>query len=165
VQTEVPPKVLEEWLQIWAQHNNLPPNFRAQLRPLAAGSDFLELSILSGGKNQVANLIFADMQDRHGHKLLSIRDMNTYDPLLQKKRLITLAHLFLLYRYKTGLVHYLSPTEDNQHQAQKMKRLGLFSKVDTEGEMIIVATVNNARIAELLNPDRVMLKRLITKQD
>jgi isocitrate lyase len=46
-----------------------------------------------------------------------------------------------------------------------MKRLGLFSKVDTEGEMIIVATVSNARIAELLNPDRVMLKRLITKQD
>jgi len=24
VQTEVPPKMLEEWLQIWAQHNNLP---------------------------------------------------------------------------------------------------------------------------------------------
>ena len=164
VQTEVPPKVLEEWLQIWAQHNNLAPDFRAQLRPLAAGSDFLELSILSG-KNRVANLLFADMQDRHGHKLLSIRDMNTYDLSLQKKRLMTLAHLFLLYRYKTGLVHYLSPTDDNQHQSQKMKRLGLFSKVDTEGQMIIVATVNNERITELLNPDRMMLKKLIMKQD
>jgi len=63
------------------------------------------------------------------------------------------------------LVHYLSPTDDNQHQSQKMKRLGIFSKVDTEGQMIIVATVNNSRIAELLNPDRVMLKRLIMKQD
>jgi isocitrate lyase len=165
VQTEFPPKVLEEWLQIWAQHNNLPPQYRAQLRPLAAGSDFLELSILNDGKNRVANLIFADMQDRHGYKLLSIRDMNTYDPSLQKKRLMTLAHLFLLYRYKTGLVHYLSPTEDNQHQAQKMKRLGIFSKADTEGQMIIVATVNNARIAELLNPDREMLTKLIKKQD
>ena len=165
VQTEVPPKMLEEWLQIWAQHNNLPPDFRAQLRPLAAGSDFLELSILSDGKNPVANLLFADMQDRHGHKLLSIRDMNTYDSSLRKKRLMTLAHLFLLYRYKTGLVHYLSPTDDNQHQSQKMKRLGLFSKVDTEGQMIIVATVNHDRIAELLNPDHVMLKRLIMKQD
>ncbi|HEX8894157.1 MAG TPA: isocitrate lyase ICL2 [Terriglobales bacterium] len=165
VQTEVPPKMLEEWLEIWAQHNNLPPDFRAQLRPLAAGSDFLELSILSDGKNPVGNLLFADMQDRHGHKLLSIRDMNTYDSSLRKKRLMTLAHLFLLYRYKTGLVHYLSPTEDNQHQSQKMKRLGLFSKVDTEGQMIIVATVNHDRIAELLNPDRVMLKRLIMKQD
>jgi isocitrate lyase len=165
VQTEVPPKVLEDWLQIWAQHNNLPSVFRAQLRPLAAGSDFLELSIRADGKDPVANLIFADMQDRHGHKLLSIRDMNTYDPSLQKRRLMTLAHLFLLYRYKTGLVHYLSPTDDNQHQSQKMKRLGIFSKVDTEGQMIIVATVNNGRITELLNPDRLMLKRLITKQD
>jgi isocitrate lyase len=164
IQTEFPPKVLEEWLQIWAQHNNLPATFRPLLRPLAAGSDFLELSILNG-KERVANLIFADVQDRHGHKLLSIRDMNTYDPSLQKKRLMTLAHLFLLHRYKAGLVHYLSPTDDNQHQAQKMKRLGIFSKADTEGQMIIVATVNNARIAELLYSDREALKRLITKQD
>ena len=165
VQTEVPPKLLEEWLQIWAQHNNLPPTFRPLLRPLAAGSDFLELSILNDGQNRAANLIFADVQDRHGHKLLSIRDMNTYDPSLQKKRLMTLAHLFLLHRYKAGLVHYLSPTEDNQHQAQKMKRLGIFSKVDTEGQLIIVATVNGQRIADLLNPDRVVLKKLILKLD
>src|SRR5271166_1068810 len=165
VQTEFPPKVLEEWLQIWAEHNHLPPTFRPQLRPLAAGSDFLELSILNDGKDKAANLIFADVQDRHGYKLLSIRDMNTYDPSLQKKRLMTLAHLFLLHRYKAGLVHYLSPTEDNQHQAQKMKRLGIFSKVDTEGQLIIVASVNAARIAELLNPDRVVLKKLIRKQD
>jgi len=165
VQTEIPPKLLEEWLQIWAQHNNLAPQFRAQLRPVAAGSDFLELSIWRDGKDRAANLIFADVQDRHGHKLLSIRDMNTYDPSLQKKRLMTLAHLFLLHRYKAGLVHYLSPTEDNQHQAQKMKRLGIFGKVDTEAQLIIVASVNNARIAELLNPDRVVLKKLIMKQD
>ena len=145
--------------------NHLPPTFRPQLRPLAAGSDFLELSILHDGKNTAANLIFADMQDRHGQKLLSIRDMNTFDPSLQKKRLMTLAHLFLLHRYKAELVHYLSPTEDNQHQAQKMKRLGIFSKVDTEGQMIIVATVSQARIAELLIPDREALNRLITKQD
>ena len=165
VQTEFPPKVLEEWLQIWAEHNHLPPTFRPQLRPLAAGSDFLELSILNDGKDKAANLIFADVQDRHGYKLLSIRDMNTYDPSLQKKRLMTLAHLFLLHRYKAGLVHYLSPTEDNQHQAQKMKRLGIFSKVDIEGQLIIVASVNHARIAELLAQDGEALKRLIMKQD
>src|SRR4051812_10162794 len=45
VQTELPPKVLEEWLQIWAEHNKLPSGFRVQLRPVAAGSDFLELSV------------------------------------------------------------------------------------------------------------------------
>ena len=165
VQTEVPPKVLEEWLQIWAEHNNLPPKYRAQLRPVAANSDFLELSIWNGANEKAGNIIFADVQDRHGHKLLSIRDMNTFDPSLQKKRLMTLAHLFLLHRYKARFVHYLSPTEDNQHQAQKMKRLGIFGKVDTEAQLIIVAAVNGARIAELLTPNREALKRLITKQD
>ena len=85
VQTEVPPKVLEEWLQIWAEHNNLPPAFRPQLRPVAAGSDFLELSIWNDGKEKAANIIFADVQDRHGHKLLSIRDMNTYRSFAAEK--------------------------------------------------------------------------------
>jgi isocitrate lyase len=165
VQTELPPKVLEEWLQIWAEHNKLPSEMRVQLRPVAAGSDFLELSMWNGAKDKVANLIFADVHDRYGHKLLSIRDMNTFDPSLQKKRLMTLAHLFLLHRYKAGLVHYLSPTEDNQHQAQKMKKLGIFSDVNTEAALIIVATVNTSHIAELLNPDRAALKKLIAKTD
>ena len=163
VQTEVPPKVLEDWLQIWAGYNKLTPAFRPHLRPVAAGSDFLELSIWNDSKDKVANVIFADVHDRHGHKLLSIRDMNTFDPSLQKKRLMTLAHLFLLHRYKAGLVHYLSPTEDNQHQAQKMKRLGIFSKVDTEAALIIVASVNASLVADLLNPDQVVLRQLITK--
>ena len=164
VQTEVPPKVLEEWLQIWAEQNNLP-KFRAQLRPVTAGSDFLELSLWNDGKEKVGNIIFADVQDRHGYKLLSIRDMNTFDSSLRKKRLMTLAHLFLIHRYKTGLVHYLSPTEDNEHQAQKMKRLSLFSDVDIQAQLIIVAKVNHARIAELLASDKEALTRLIKKQD
>ena len=165
VQTEVPPKVLEDWLQIWAEHNKLTPAFRPHLRPVAAGSDFLELSIWNDSKDKVGNVIFADVHDRHGHKLLSIRDMNTFDPSLQKKRLMTLAHLFLLHRYKAGLVHYLSPTEDNQHQAQKMKRLGIFSNVDTQAALIIVASVDANRVADLLNPDQVVLRKLIAKTD
>jgi len=165
VQTEFPPKVLEEWLQIWAERNSLPPAYRAQLRPVAAGSDFLELSLWNDGKERVGNIIFADVHDRHGHKLLSVRDMNTFDPSLRKKRLMTLAHLFLLHRYKAGVVHYLSPTEDNQHQALKMQRLGIFGNVNTEAGLIIVASVNPARLGELLNPDRVVLRKLINKED
>src|SRR5271166_3557886 len=165
VQTEFPPKVLEDWLHIWAEHNHLPPVYRAQLRPVAAGSDFLELSLWNDGKERVGNIVFADVHDRHGHKLLSVRDMNTFDPSLRKKRLMTLAHLFLLHRYKAGLVHYLSPTEDNQHQALKMQRLGIFGDVNTEAGLIIVASINAGRIAELLNPDRVVLRKLINKED
>ena len=115
--------------------------------------------------DKAGNVIFADMNDRHGHKLLSIRDMNTFDSSLQKKRLMTLAHLFLIHRYKTSLVHYLSPTEDNQHQALKMKRLGIFGSVNTEGDLIIGATVNATRINDLLNQDKAALRRLISKQD
>jgi isocitrate lyase len=163
VQTEVPPRVLEDWLQIWAEHNGLPPLFRAQLRPVAAGSDFLELNLWNDSKDRVGNVIFADVQDRHGHKILSIRDMNTFDPSLRKKRMMTLVHLFLLHRYKAGWLHYLSPTDDNQHQAEKMQRLGIFSNVGNEAGLIIVASVNAGRIGELLNPDGVALRKLITK--
>jgi isocitrate lyase len=165
VQTEFPPKVLEDWLQIWAEHNGLAPVFRVQLRPVAAGSDFLELSLWNDGKERVGNIIFADVHDRHGHKLLSVRDMNTFDPSLRKKRLMTLAHLFLLHRYKAGLVHYLSPTEDNQHQALKMQRLRIFGNVNNEAGLIIVASVDAGRIAELLNPDQVVLRKLISKTE
>jgi isocitrate lyase len=165
VQTEFPPKVLEDWLQIWAEQNGLPPVFRVQLRPVAAGSDFLELSLWNDGKERVGNIIFADVHDRHGHKLLSVRDMNTFDPSLRKKRLMTLAHLFLLHRYKAGLVHYLSPTEDNQHQALKMQRLRIFGNVNTEAGLIIVASIDAGRIAELLNPDRIALRKLINKTE
>ncbi len=91
--------------------------------------------------------------------------MNTFDGSLRKKRLMTLAHLFLIHRYKTTLVHYLSPTEDNQHQALKMKRLGIFGEVNTEAGLIIVAAVNQPRINELLNPDKAALRKLIAKQD
>jgi isocitrate lyase len=162
VQTELPPKVLDEWLKIWAEYNKAPA-LRAQLRALTAGSDFLELSILNDSQTKVANVVFADVQDRRGHKLLSIRDQNTFDHSLRKKRLMMLAHLFLIHRYKSGSVHYLSPTEDNQHQTQRMKDLGIFSNVITDAGLIIVASVNQRCIAELMNTDRVALRRLIAR--
>jgi isocitrate lyase len=62
-------------------------------------------------------------------------------------------------------VHYVTPTEDNQYQTEKMKSHGIFSDVQTEVGQIIVADVNRARIAELLAPDRVALGRLIRKEE
>ena len=163
VQTEVPPKLLDEWLQIWAEHNGLPPTFRARLRPVASGSDFVELSLWRGPSEKAGNIIFADVQDRHGHKILSIRDMNTYDTGLRKKRLMTLAYLFLLHRYKASHLHYLSPTKDNWHQAKKMERLGLFTTVNDEAGLVLVASINHPRVTELVNPDQAVLRQLITK--
>jgi isocitrate lyase len=75
-----------------------------------------------------------------------------------------LIHLFLVHRYKVDLVHYVSPTDDNQYQATKMKSHGIFAEVTTDIGQIIVADVNPARIAELLEADRVKLSELIRKE-
>ncbi|HEX2679708.1 MAG TPA: isocitrate lyase/phosphoenolpyruvate mutase family protein, partial [Candidatus Dormibacteraeota bacterium] len=46
VQTEVPSKLLEEWLELWGKHWERPGRLRIQLRPHTAGSELLELSVL-----------------------------------------------------------------------------------------------------------------------
>ncbi|HEX7616326.1 MAG TPA: isocitrate lyase ICL2 [Thermoanaerobaculia bacterium] len=169
VQTEVPKKLLEEWLAMWTKHYELPDGLGVQLRPHRAGSELLELGVYgkeAGGKGaeKLANVIFAPIHDRRGRSILSVRDQNTFGEPLRKKRLMTLVHLFLVHRFKVDSVHYVTPTEDNQYQAAKMKSHGIFSRVDTEVGQIIVADVNHPRIAELLAPDRVALGRLIRKE-
>jgi isocitrate lyase len=162
VQTEVPLKLLEEWLEIWRQQNDLPGRIRVELRPLTAGSDLLALRVLADGGEPLASVIFANFHDRRGGSILSVRDSNTH-PDQRKRRLMTLAQLFLIHRYKAGSAHYVTPTEDNQHQTQKMKRLGIFTDVKIDVGRIIVADVNRARMAELLKPDRAALTQLIQK--
>jgi isocitrate lyase len=165
VQTEVPKKLLEEWLTIWTKQNALPDGLRVQLQPHRAGSELLELGIYGKGKDEkVANVIFAPIHDRRGRSILSVRDQNTFAESLRKKRLMDLVHLFLVHRFKADSVHYVTPTEDNQYQAEKMKSHGLFKEVNTEVGQIIVADVDPKRIAELLATDREALGRLIRKE-
>ena len=163
VQTEVPTKLLEEWLAEWRKYCDYPAKIRVQLRPHTAGSELLELCLLdepSGEK--LANVIFAYIQDRRGRNILSVRDQNTVAPL-RKKRLMTLVQLFLIHRYNASSVHYVTPTEDNEFQTQRMKSVGIFSDVHTEIGQIIVAQVSKERVAELLTPDRVLLLEVIRK--
>jgi isocitrate lyase len=163
VQTEVPTKLLEEWLTEWRKHCDHPAKIRVELRPHTAGAELLELSLLDEpGREKLANVVFACIQDRRGRSILSIRDQNTLAPL-RKKRLMTLVQLFLIHRYNASSVHYVTPTEDNQFQTQKMKSLGIFSDVHTEIGQIIVANVSKERVAELLKPDRETLRALIQK--
>ena len=165
VQTEVPPKLLEGWLVRWCAHYDLPGKLRVALRPHRAGSELLELSIVGESHTKLASVIFATFQDRRGRTILSVRDQNTFDEALRKKRLMTLVHLFLAHRYQADTVHYVSPTEDNQYQTAKMKTHGIFSQVNNEIGQIIVAELNRERLAELLMPDGKALGRLISKED
>src|SRR5262249_40516714 len=95
---------------------------------------------------------------------LSVRDQNTFDSALRKKRLMTLNHLFLIHRYKIWAVHYVSPTDDNRYQAQKMKTHGLFGDVHDEVGHIIVADVSAEGVKALLAPDRARLTALTQRQ-
>jgi isocitrate lyase len=169
VQTEVPKKLLEEWLAMWGEHNQIGERLRVQLRPTRPGSDVLELGIFGereGDEDEkLANVIVDPIKDRHGRSILTVRDQNTFAEKLRKKRLMDVIHLWLIHRFKPEIVYYVTPTEDNIYQTEKMKSHGIFSDVYQEVGEIIVADVNEARIEELLAPDREALGRLIRKED
>jgi isocitrate lyase len=163
IQTEVPRKLLADWLEIWRAHYALAGPFQVELKPHTAGLELLELKVVNGTGGTVANLVFTNIHDRRGQSFLSVRDLNTFEESLRKKRLMTLIHLFLIHRYKALTVHYVSPTDDVLYQAGRMKYYGIFSEVHNEIGHLIAASVNTDRVTELLEPDRVALKKLIDK--
>jgi isocitrate lyase len=163
IQTEVPPKLLEEWLELWCKHHRIGDRLKVSLRPHTAGSELLELATLKPAGEKASNLIFAVIQDRRGRNILSVRDQNTFDSALQRKRLMTLSQLFLIHRYKIDSVHFVTPTEDNHRQTERMKERGIFTTVAKEVGQIIVAEVNKDRVHQLLAPDRMVLTTLIEK--
>jgi isocitrate lyase len=163
IQTEVPRALLAEWLELWRKHYDLPGSLRVDLKPHTAGSDLLELKVLKGAGETVANIVFANIHDRKGESFLSVRNQNTFDEALRKKRLMTIIHLFLVHRYKASSVHYVSPTDDVRYQTERMKYHGIFAEVHSEIGEMIVASVNTPRVEELLKPDRVALHQLIDK--
>ncbi|MDH3753511.1 MAG: isocitrate lyase ICL2 [Acidimicrobiia bacterium] len=163
VQTEVPTRLLEEWLEIWAAHNAVSGPLSVVLRPHTAGSELLELAVVDQDETMLSHLIFATIHDRRGRSILSVRDQDTFDVSLRRKRLTTLMHLFLIHRYKVDAVHYVSPTEDNQRQSQSMIKFGLFDEVHDEVGDIIVATIDHDGVQTLLDPDRTAISCLIAK--
>lgn len=164
VLTEVPPKLLEEWLDLWRKRHDIADRLTVSLRPHSSGSQLLELSVTKGEGGQAANVIFEPIQDRHGRSILSIRDQNTFDNALRRKRLMSLNQLFLIHRYKIDSVHYLTPTEDNHRQTEGMRLRGVFSSVNEEVGRIIVADVNKERVKQLLDPDRAALRGFIAEK-
>src|SRR4051812_21226515 len=165
VQTEVPKKLLEDWLALWGEHYQLGETLRIQFRPLRAGGEVLELGIYGEGEEKLANVLVDPIKDRNGRSILTVRDQNTFAEHLRQKRLMTLVHLWLINRFKADAVYYVTPTEDNVYQTEKMKSHGIFSNVHEDVGEIVVADVNQPRIDELLAPDREALRRLVRKED
>ncbi|MGH7792084.1 MAG: isocitrate lyase ICL2, partial [Thermodesulfobacteriota bacterium] len=90
VETEVPPRLLEKWLELWAQHYQHPGTLRVELRPHRAGSDLLELNVLDESGAKIADVIFTTIRDRRGKNIISIRDQNNFNMEFRQKRLMTI---------------------------------------------------------------------------
>ena len=167
VQTEVPKKLLQDWLAMWGEYYELGEKFRIQFRPLRPGGEVLELGIYGkrgDDEEKLANVLVDPIKDRNGRSILTVRDQNTFDERLRQKRLMTLIHLWLIHRFKADAVYYVTPTEDNVYQTEKMKSHGIFRDVHQDVGEIVVADVNHERIDELLASDGGALQRLIRKE-
>jgi isocitrate lyase len=167
VQTEVPKKLLQDWLAMWGEYYELGEKFRIQFRPLRPGGEVLELGIYGkrgDDEEKLANVLVDPIKDRNGRSILTVRDQNTFDERLRQKRLMTLIHLWLIHRFKADAVYYVTPTEDNVYQTEKMKSHGIFRDVHQDVGEIVVADVNHERIDELLASDGLALQRLIRKE-
>ncbi|GJM36891.1 MAG: isocitrate lyase 2 [Acidimicrobiales bacterium] len=160
VQTEVPPRLLEEWLREWAGVHGIDGALSVQLRPHTPGSEILELQI-NGADETYANVVFSVIHDRRNRPILLVRDQNNYRQEMRRKRLMTLMHLFLIHRYKIAAIHFLSPTADNLKQAEGMRNNGIFGNVTDEVGEVIVAEVSEADVAPLLDEDHSALAEFI----
>jgi isocitrate lyase len=127
--TELPKKVLEDWLATWAEAHGIDDQLRVRLQPSREGTEVIELSILGTDGEKLADVVFAPIHDRKGRTILSVRDQNTFDESLRRKRLQALIHLYLFSRYQVDSVHYVAPTDDNAAQCERMKAWGIYTTV------------------------------------
>ena len=62
-------------------------------------------------------------------------------------------HFFLLHRYKTDLVHYLTPTDDNRLSVRRMIHNGVFREARTDDPNVIAIEVDTARAQKIFAND------------
>ena len=119
------------------------------------------LNVFDASSDKIAEMTFRVDKDRERRKFLAVKDQNTVKRF-RSRRLMTLMHLFLLHRYKTDLVHYVSPTDDNRISVQHMIGYGVFREARTDDPNIIAIEVNTDRAQKIFANDE-SLKRFIAK--
>ncbi|WP_308706284.1 isocitrate lyase family protein [Marinoscillum sp. MHG1-6] len=164
IHTELPVSELQKWIETWAEHNQMQHELKVSLLPHSPGSETMELALRDSTGDLMANIIFSTVSDRNQRRILSVRDQNTFRKEYRQKRLMTLMHLFLLNRYKSDSVHYLTPTGDNEHQCLAMKKQGIYDQVSAEIGHIIVADVARQAV-RAFSEQSERVERLIKKLD
>lgn len=159
-QTELPKHLLAEWVDTWKTVHDIREDIQVSLKPHLPGSSIMELALMSD-QEKLANIVFTVMTDRNKLNLLSVRDQNTFHKSLRRKRLMTLLHLFLIKRYVTFNIHYLTPTMDNSRQCEGMKRMKIYDDFSEEVGYIIVANVNKEAIENDVFIDEILNKEAV----
>jgi isocitrate lyase len=163
IQTELPVKLLSEWIGIWARENGIESKFTIRLRPHKPASTVMELTIKMG-EEVISNVVFTSLVDRNKKVILSVRDQNIFRSEFKQKRLTTLTHIFLINRYKANEVHFLAPTDDNVRQCDGMQRLGVYTKVNKEIGQLIVTEVAEEIVRSFLD-DNIKISKLVRKEE
>jgi len=164
---EIPTSVLEKWLTMWAEHWSQRGLYHGgvlsvELKERWAGSEDMMLNVFDEAKEKIAEIIFRVDKDRGGRKFLAVKDQNTVKKY-RARRLMTLMHFFLLHRYKTDLVHYVTPTDDNRLSVQRMGQNGVFRAARTDDPNIIAIEVDNVR-GQKIFANEESIRKFIARQ-
>src|SRR5207249_10343132 len=151
--TAVRTSVLEGWLRIWAQHwgeqgIDKQGDLSVELKERWAGSEEMMLNVFDEARDKIAEVTFRVDKDRAGRKFLAVKDQNTVKKY-RARRLMSLMHFFLLHRYKTDLVHYLTPTDDNRLSVRRMIHNGVFREAQTDDPNVFAIEVDTGRAQKI----------------
>jgi isocitrate lyase len=152
---------------MWADHWSKQGLYKqgelsVEIKERWAGSEEMMLNVFDEARDKIAEIIYRTDKDRAGRKFLAIKDQNTVRKY-RARRLMTLMHFYLLHRYKTDLVHYVAPTDDNRLSVRRMIQNGVFRQARTDDPNIIAIEVDTARAQKIFaNDDSV--KKFITEQ-
>jgi len=164
---EVPTSVLERWLRMWGQHWTRQGlytggDLSVELKERWAGSEEMMLNVFDEARDKIAEIMFRVDKDRASRKFLAVKDQNTLKKY-RSRRLMSLMHFFLLHRYKTDLVHYLTPTDDNRLSVRRMIHNGVFREARTDDPNVIAIEVDTARAQKIFANDE-SIKQFIARQ-
>ena len=163
---EVPTSVLERWLRMWSDHWNKQGLYdqgelNVEIKERWAGAEEMMLNVFDEARDKIAEIIFRADKDRQGRKFLAVKDQNTVQKY-RNRRLMSLMHFFLLHRYKTDLVHYVTPSADNRLSVQRMIHNGVFRAARTDDPHIIAIEVDTAQAQRIFANDE-SIHRFIAK--
>lgn len=163
---EVPTSVLEKWLRMWTDHWNKQGIYKqgelsVELKERWAGAEEMMLNVFDEARDKIAEIIYRVDRDRRGRKFLAVKDQNTVKKY-RNRRLMSLMHFFLLHRYKTELVQYVTPSSDNRLSVQRMIHNGVFRSARTDDPHVIAIEVDTVQAQKIFASDE-SIQRFIAR--